>query len=153
MKCLIACLFLFVAMPVFAQPETHLNSDRPVANNNWQHQLGQDKFESDTRFFYRDDAIFSSFMRKFELEVGNVWHYPYAEDSKNTEEVGIKITFNMEGKIIKIQLLKSSGNKMLDEEVFRSLKVIRPIGGFPKGYNKDEFHMITFFGLAGPKSY
>ncbi len=44
-----------------------------------------------------------------------------------------------------VELLESSGAKVLDDEVFRTLKMIGPVGGFPRGYNKDEFHLIAFF--------
>jgi protein TonB len=63
----------------------------------------------------------------------------------------VRITFNRNGEIIATQLLESSGAKVLDEEVFRTLKLIGPVGGFPKGYGKDEFHLIAFFQYGGAR--
>jgi protein TonB len=63
----------------------------------------------------------------------------------------VRITFNRRGEIIATQLLESSGAKVLDEEVFRTLKLVGPIGGFPNGYDKDEFHLIAFFQYGGAR--
>ena len=45
----------------------------------------------------------------------------------------------------KIDLLESSGSQILDKEVFRTLKALGPIGGFPKSYHKEHFYLIAFF--------
>jgi protein TonB len=57
----------------------------------------------------------------------------------------VKITFNRKGEIENIKLLESSGSKILDDEVFRTLRAIGPIGSLPKGYEKESFSLIAFF--------
>ncbi len=57
----------------------------------------------------------------------------------------VKITFNRKEEVENIQLLDSSGSKILDNEVFRTLHLVGPIGSFPKGYDKDKFNLIAFF--------
>ncbi|HKZ16252.1 MAG TPA: TonB family protein, partial [Geobacteraceae bacterium] len=57
----------------------------------------------------------------------------------------VKITFNKKGEVENVELLESSGSKILDNEVFRTLRMIGPIGAFPKGYGKDKFNLIAFF--------
>ena len=63
----------------------------------------------------------------------------------------IRITFNRRGDITNIQQLESSGFRILDEEVIRTLRAIGPVGGFPRGYDKDEFHLIAFFQYGGSR--
>ena len=63
----------------------------------------------------------------------------------------VRITFNRRGEITGVRLLESSGAMVLDDEGFRTLKLIGPVGGFPKGYDKDEFHLIAFFQYGGAR--
>lgn len=66
----------------------------------------------------------------------------------------VRITFNRKGEIEKVELLQSSGSRILDDEVLRTLHEIGPIGSFPKGYDKDKFKLIAFFqyGIVRGKS-
>jgi periplasmic protein TonB len=57
----------------------------------------------------------------------------------------VKITFNRHGEIVATELLQSSGSKILDNEVIRTLGKIGPVGSFPKGYEKETFNLIAFF--------
>lgn len=102
--------------------------------------------EGDTKFLDSDDIQFGSFLRRFENSVYGVWRYPQEAAQKGIEGITpVKITFNRRGEIVHVQLLESSGAKVLDDEVFRTLKLLGPVGGFPRGYDKDEFNLIAFF--------
>jgi len=108
--------------------------------------------EGQTRFLNSDDIQFGSFLRRFETAVYGVWTYPAAASRAGIQGVTpVKITFNRKGEIENIQLLQSSGSRILDEEVFRALRALGPIGSFPKNYTKDHFNLIAFFeyGLSG----
>jgi protein TonB len=108
--------------------------------------------EGETRFLNSNDILFGSFLRRFENSVYGVWRYPQEAAMKGIEGITpVRITFNRSGEIIATQLLESSGARVLDEEVFRTLKLIGPVGGFPKGYGKDEFHLIAFFQYGGAR--
>lgn len=102
--------------------------------------------EGETRFLNSDDIQFGSFLRRFETAVYGVWTYPAAASRAGIQGVTpVKITFNRKGEIENIQLLKSSGSRILDDEVFRALRALGPIGSFPKNYAKDHFNLIAFF--------
>ncbi len=102
--------------------------------------------EGETKFLNTDDIQFGSFLRRFETAVYGVWRYPTDAARLGIEGVTpVKITFNRKGEIENVQLLESSGSKILDDEVFRSLRLIGPLGSFPKGYDKDKFNLIAFF--------
>ena len=108
--------------------------------------------EGETRFLNSDDILFGSFLRRFETAVYGVWRYPQEAAMKGIEGITpVRITFNRRGEITGVRLLESSGAKVLDDEVFRSLKLIGPVGGFPKGYDKEEFHLIAFFQYGGAR--
>lgn len=102
--------------------------------------------EGETKFLNTDDIQFGSFLRRFETAVYGVWRYPSDAARLGIEGITpVKITFNRKGEIENVQLLESSGSSILDNEVFRTLRLIGPVGGFPKGYDKDKFSLVAFF--------
>lgn len=118
----------------------------------YRRKFENDIAEGDTRFLNSDDIVFGSFLRRFEGAVYGVWRYPQEAALKGIEGVTpVRITFNRRGEITKVQQLESSGARILDDEVQRTLRAIGPVGGFPKGYDKDEFHLIAFFQYGGSR--
>lgn len=102
--------------------------------------------EGDAHFLNTNDLQFGSFLRRFESAVYGVWRYPTEAARLGIEGVTpVRITFNRQGEVEKIELLESSGSRILDEEVVRTLKKVGQIGGFPKGYDKENFTLIAFF--------
>jgi periplasmic protein TonB len=120
--------------------------------DSYRHKFENNIAEGDTRFLNSDDIVFGSFLRRFEGAVYGVWRYPQEAAMKGIEGITpVRITFNRRGEIINIQQLESSGARILDEEVIRTLRAIGPVGGFPRGYDKDEFHLIAFFQYGGSR--
>jgi protein TonB len=102
--------------------------------------------EGDASFLNVDDIRFGSFFRRLETAVYGVWRYPPEAAKLGVEGVvPVTITFNRRGEIIVTELLQSSGSKLLDDEVLRTLKQIGPVGALPRGYGKDTFKLIAFF--------
>ena len=109
------------------------------------------KFQSEVgkgeaRFLNNDDITLGSFLRRFESAVYGVWRYPPDAARMGIEGVTpVKITFNRSGEIEKVVLLESSGSKILDDEVQRTLKAVGTIGPLPRAYGKETFNLIAFF--------
>lgn len=109
-------------------------------------KYGPEVEEGETKFLNTDDILFGSFLRRFETAVYGVWRYPSEAASLGIEgTTPVRITFNRSGEIVKIDLLQSSGSRILDDEVVRTLRQIGPVGSFPKGYQKETFKLIAFF--------
>jgi len=109
-------------------------------------KYGPEVADGETRFLNADDIQFGSFLRRFENSVYGVWRYPAEAAMLGIEGITpVKITFNRQGKIVGRELLQSSGSTILDAEVLRTLDKVGPIGGFPKGYDKETFNLIAFF--------
>lgn len=116
----------------------------------YRRKFEKDIAEGDTRFLNSDDIMFGSFLRRFEGAIYGVWRYPQEAALRGIEGITpVRITFNRQGEITNVTQLESSGARILDEEVLRTLRAIGPVGGFPKGYDKDEFHLIAFFQYGG----
>lgn len=109
-------------------------------------KYGSEVEEGETKFLNSDDILFGSFLRRFETAVYGVWRYPPEAARMGIQGVTpVKITFNRKGEIVDVVILESSGSKILDDEVLRTLHQIGRIGSFPKGYTKDTFNLIAFF--------
>lgn len=136
-----------------SQPQLFPGASRLAKlEESYRRKFENDIAEGDTRFLNSDDIQFGSFLRRFEGAVYGVWRYPQEAAMKGIEGITpVRITFNRGGEITNIQQLESSGARILDEEVLRTLRAIGPVGGFPKGYDKDEFHLIAFFQYGGAR--
>ncbi len=136
-----------------AQPQLFPGASRLAKlEESYRRKFENDIAEGDTRFLNSDDIQFGSFLRRFEGAVYGVWRYPQEAALKGIEGITpVRITFNRRGEITDIQQLESSGARILDDEVLRTLRAIGPVGGFPKGYDKDEFHLIAFFQYGGTR--
>lgn len=109
-------------------------------------KYGPEVAEGETRFLNTDDIQFGSFLRRFENSIYGVWRYPAEAAKMGIEGITpVKITFNRRGEIVGRELLQSSGSRILDAEVLRTLDQVGPIGGFPRGYEKETFNLIAFF--------
>ena len=136
-----------------SQPQLFPGANRMAKlEDSYRHKFENDVAEGDTRFLNSDDMLFGSFLRRFETAVYGVWRYPAEAANRGIEGITpVKITFNRRGEIVHVQLLESSGSRILDDEVLRTLKEVGPVGAFPKGYTKDEFHLIAFFQYGGAR--
>ena len=120
---------------------------------NYRRRYADEIAEGDTHFLNTNDIQFGSFLRRFETSVYGVWRYPQEAALKGIEGVTpVRITFNRNGEIVNVKLLESSGSKLLDDEVLRTLRLIGPMGSLPRNYPKDEFHLIAFFQYGNARS-
>ena len=112
----------------------------------YRRKYSQEVAEGETKFLNTDDLLFGSFLHRFESAIYGVWRYPADAARLGIEGVTpVRITFNRQGEIEQVEILQSSGSRILDDEVRRTLKMIGPVGGFPKGYDKETFNIIAFF--------
>ncbi|MBL0224090.1 MAG: TonB family protein [Geobacteraceae bacterium] len=139
--------------PQTQQPQLFPSANRMARlEESYRRKFEDEIAEGDTRFLNSDDILFGSFLRRFETAVYGVWRYPQEAAMKGIEGITpVRISFNRRGEITGVRLLESSGARVLDDEVLRTLKLIGPVGGFPKGYDKDEFNLIAFFQYGGAR--
>jgi protein TonB len=109
-------------------------------------KYSQEGEEGEAKFLNTDDIQFGSFLRRFETAVYGVWSYPREATKLGIEGITpVRITFTRKGDIELVEVLKSSGSDILDNEVLRALHHIGPLGSLPKGYTKDKFYLIAYF--------
>jgi periplasmic protein TonB len=103
-----------------------------------------------------DDIRFASFERRFSDAVYYVWHYPEQAIRQRIDgSTLVKITFKKNGEITNVELLESSGSKVLDDEVFRTLNKLGPVGPLPRQYKEETMNIVCLFhySLDGGLSY
>jgi protein TonB len=112
----------------------------------YRQKYGPEVAEGEATFLNTNDIQFGSFLHRFEEAVYGVWRYPADAARLGIEGVTpVRIVFNRTGEIEKVEILESSGSRILDDEVRRTLKLVGRIGGFPKGYDKETYNLIAFF--------
>ncbi|ACM20161.1 periplasmic energy transduction protein, TonB-related [Geotalea daltonii FRC-32] len=120
---------------------------------NYRKKYGPEVEDGEASFLNTDDILFGSFLRRFETAVYGVWRYPQEAARHGIQGVTpVRITFNRKGEVVDVKLLESSGSRILDEEVLRTLREIGRIGSFPRGYTKDTFKLIAFFQYINSSS-
>lgn len=77
-------------------------------------------------------SYFASIKRKIEL----VWQYPYEAAAAGIQgELTLDFVIARSGTVNSIELVRSSGSKILDDEAIRSIRKAAPFDPIPKDYN------------------
>jgi protein TonB len=77
-------------------------------------------------------SYFASIKRKIEL----VWQYPYEAAAAGIQgELTLDFVIARSGAVNSIDLVRSSGSKILDDEAIRSIRKAAPFDPIPKDYN------------------
>ncbi|BCS55262.1 TonB C-terminal domain-containing protein [Geobacter sp. SVR] len=105
--------------------------------------------EGESRLLNTSDPGLVSFFKRLENAVYGVWRIPPGGETL-TGEVVVMATFNSRtGEIVAIKSIEGSGHRVLDDEVFRVLHTIGPVGPLPKGYDKPEHDLFMIFRYGG----
>ena len=87
-----------------------------------------------------------SFMRRFRTYIYNVWNYPTAAAQRNQQGTClVRITIDRRGNVVDVQLLESSGHRVLDEETIRAVRKGATYGPLPRSYQHEELKIMAFF--------
>lgn len=106
----------------------------------------KDVEEGKAMFLNTDDIRFVSFGRRLEDAVYSIWRYP--EEARLKRIAGtvlVKMTFQRNGDLSQVELLESSGSKILDDEVLRTLHNMGPVGPLPREYQGETLNLMRFF--------
>jgi periplasmic protein TonB len=138
-----------------ARPKLFPSASRMASlEESYRKKYGPEVEDGEAMFLNTDDIRFGSFLRRLETAVYGVWQYPQEALQRGIEgTTPVRITFNRKGEITAVEILESSGSRILDNEVLRTLKQIGPVGSFPKGYSREDFKLIAFFhyGIGGSR--
>lgn len=87
-------------------------------------------------------SYFAQIKRKIEL----VWSYPPEAGRQGLSgKLLLKFTILKNGTLAKLELIDSSGHKILDDEALRAVGMASPYPPFPKRIDKKRLHIIASF--------
>lgn len=116
----------------------------------------RDEVESgDTLWLDTETDILISFYQRLRSGIYRVWNYP--SRSQERGETGIcliRMSFNRDGTVKKVELLESTGYPLLDREAVAAVYKGAPYGKLPEAYDKKDLSILAFFRYnIGNKPY
>lgn len=114
--------------------------------SDWRRKYRKDVARGDTVWMDSQQDLLFSFMRRFRTNIYNVWNYPSAAARQQQQGTCLlRITVNRQGNIVDVQLLESSGHRILDEEAIDAVRKGATYGPLPRLYPNDDLKIMAFF--------
>jgi len=93
----------------------------------------------------QQDLLFSFFQR-LRNGIYRVWNYPASAARQGRQgRCLVRMTFLRDGSVKKVELLRSSGTRILDREALAAVRKGGPYGPLPRAYPKDKLVIKAWF--------
>ena len=114
--------------------------------SDWRRKYRADVERGDTVWMDSQQDLLHSFMRRFRTNVYNVWNYPGSAVQRGQQGTCLlRITIDRRGNISDVQLLESSGHRILDDEAISAVRQGATYGPLPRAYPHEELKIMAFF--------
>ena len=114
--------------------------------SDWRRKYRADVERGDTVWMDSQQDLLHSFMRRFRTNVYNVWNYPGSAVQRGQQGTCLlRITIDRRGNISDVQLLESSGHRILDDEAMTAVRQGATYGPLPRAYPHEELKIMAFF--------
>lgn len=114
--------------------------------SDWRRKYRADVERGDTVWMDSQQDLLFSFMQRFRTNIYNVWNYPSAAAQSNQQGTCLlRITIDRRGNVSDVQLLESSGHRLLDEEAMTAVRQGATYGPLPRAYPHDDLKIMAFF--------
>jgi TonB family protein len=102
--------------------------------------------------FYAPEFKNRAYMRMLKDRIESIWKYPKEAVRRGISgDLRIKFSIRKNGKLDKVEILRTSGYRALDEAVIQALKNADPYWPLPDNYEKDVLeitgHFIYVYGI------
>ena len=114
--------------------------------SDWRRKYRADVAKGDTVWMDSQQDLLYSFMRRFRTNIYNVWNYP--SEAAQRQQQGtclLRITIDRRGNVSNVQLLESSGHRVLDEEAMTAVRQGATYGPLPRAYPHEDLKIMAFF--------
>jgi protein TonB len=96
--------------------------------------------------FYAPEFKNRAYMRMLRDRIESIWKYPKeAARRRLTGDLYIKFSIRKNGKLDKIELVRTSGYRALDEAAMQALKKAEPYWPLPENYDKEVLEITGHF--------
>ncbi|TNF47402.1 MAG: energy transducer TonB [Deltaproteobacteria bacterium] len=123
--------------------------------SDWRRKYRADVARGDTVWMDSQQDLLHSFMRRFRTNIYNVWNYPGSAVQRRQQGTCLlRITIDRRGNISNVELLESSGYRILDNEAITAVREGATYGPLPRAYPHEELKIMAFFDyrLSGSAS-
>lgn len=96
---------------------------------------------------------YMGYMRKLREKIENIWVYPPEARAKGIYgDLKIRFTIRRDGRLGAVELVRTSGYRMLDEAALKALKDGEPYWPLPEEWGMDSYMILGHFiySLGGP---
>lgn len=102
----------------------------------------------------RDDAItfdtrdyrYAGYMNKLRDKIQSIWVYPPSAAAEGKYgDLKIRFTINKNGKLAKVELVRTSGYKLLDDAAIKALKDGEPYWPLPEEWGMESYSILGHF--------
>lgn len=106
----------------------------------------EDVNEGDTVWLNLERGMLISFFRRFRNQIEGVWNYPREAIEKELQgTLLLKITVDTKGKLLDVELIKSSGSDILDFEAIQAVYRAAPFGPLGRHYPYPKLKIMANF--------
>ena len=115
-------------------------------DSDWRQKYRKDVERGDTVWMDTQQDLLISFMRRFRDNIYGVWNYPDTAARRNQQGTCLlRITVDRQGNVVDVDLLESSGHRVLDEEAIRAVREGATYGPLPRAYPNKDLKIMAFF--------
>ena len=114
--------------------------------SDWRRKYRADVERGDTVWMDSQQDLLHSFMRRFRTNVYNVWNYPSSAAQRRQQGTCLlRITIDRRGNVSNVELLESSGHRILDDEAITAVRQGATYGPLPRAFQHEELKIMAFF--------
>lgn len=107
---------------------------------------GAQKKKDDSITFDTSDYRYAGYMRKLKEKIESIWVYPPEAAARGIYgDLKIRFTIMRNGKLGEIELVRTSGNKMLDDAAIKALKDGEPYWPIPAEWGMESYTVPGHF--------
>lgn len=112
---------------------------------------GKGPKKDDSITFETEDYRYAGYMRNLRQKIESIWVYPPEAAARGIYgDLKIRFTIKKDGRLGQIELVRTSGYKMLDDAAMKALKDGEPYWPLPDSWGKDSYtiqgHFIYVYG-------
>jgi protein TonB len=112
----------------------------------WRRKYRTDVEEGDAVWLDTEKDLLISFFQRFRDNIYGVWNYPARAAERGEEGTCLlKITVNRDGTVDKVQLMESSGHRVLDDAAIAAVHKGSSYGRISKHYKEETLTIFAFF--------
>jgi protein TonB len=107
---------------------------------------GRQAKKDDTITFDTEDYRYAGYMRNLRQKIESIWVYPPEAAARGIYgDLKIQFTIKKDGRLGAIELVRTSGHKMLDDAAMKALKDGEPYWPLPDSWGKDSYTILGHF--------